>query len=145
MRLLRKYTHTPLKSWYRRLIDHNYLVISSKIVAGNGNRDHKVIMSKIVTIIVLIVAVIVLVTVVIKPIFVNKCLYMQGRLLIILIASLIDADARCSITLRSRIRGNQHLSAANRQSTFVSPQVLNYIRISLVETHKMDGWMVVWM
>ena len=26
------------------------------------------------------------------------CLYMQGRLLIVLIASLIDADARCSIT-----------------------------------------------
>ena len=44
-------------------------MISSKIVASTGNRDHKVIVSNIVTIIVLIMPVIVLVTVVIEHLF----------------------------------------------------------------------------
>ena len=42
------------------------------------------------------------------------------------------------IMLWSTIRGNRHSSDANRQSTFVSPRLLNYIRISLVHTHHLS-------
>ena len=31
LRLIRNYTHTPLKSWYSRLIDHDYLAIITNI------------------------------------------------------------------------------------------------------------------